>query len=867
MDSTFITTQRIHQKLQPPGLLINFKKIWTFLLFIFISSAALGQGFSTVDFHQAQNDRNGAKTYLIDWVNGALNSTHTDYWEGIGVPQRVVFTGIKPNTANANVNKHSLRFQVLASKGGKHAYDFPISWEQAFKTAEDIGGSVNELQNLFIQQCGDAFSAVAKTACGTLTDGNNDNVTFADFPDLIGDPGKVNGQPATTTEVDDNIDCFESYIKFGQQTVRYGNRQIELRGNQAISDVTVKFIDYMGSSRDYAEYLLEWTSSSDIIMIRFATRLAPGNGRCGYGSGQGAGSINGAPYHVTLIRLDDVNDPSDNAPEPGVSLGSQDNQIMSNAIQIPPPECGLSAGSSGCTNSSTSFTINYTSADAANATVKFYFTVNTAGAKFENTNISAVGNCTTNTVSVVADANGLASINVVPSGANFTQGSFRVGACVTAAGGSTTCEQPSATTIDHATVVGKVDGSTTTLASPAQLNANQANPTAALTAEGTLNGVQDNTLFTSFTWAVPNIGVPNNATTSNLSATSGASITFTPTAGAGGVGFVDGIYAFEVTATSTANGCIGKDTVYILVSSGATCPGITGPDDACENEEGLVFTAGATSPGSYLTYVWSIVGTATIVGADDVNGAGTKSGVDNITVNAGSSDFTVVLSIKSDNGQVFTFEACEHDVDVVPTPTVAAVYNPPACDENTFTVDVVSPVIGYTYSIDQPGNSTDFSSQTKTPTAQDPDVQFTGLLAGDGFIVTVNTNGPGCTATTDCASSTNSCTTESITTRTINTQPSETYRIKLESAQRVNATPNPYLDRVRFNLVSGVTGRGSLELFNMLGQKVAVVFEGHVQAGWEINKDFLVPKAQRSTLIYVFTVGEQKVTGKLIGLR
>ena len=87
------------------------------------------------------------------------------------------------------------------------------------------------------------------------------------------------------------------------------------------------------------------------------------------------------------------------------------------------------------------------------------------------------------------------------------------------------------------------------------------------------------------------------------------------------------------------------------------------------------------------------------------------------------------------------------------------------------------------------------------------------------------------------------------------------------SAQRVNATPNPYLDRVRFNLVSGVTGRGSLELFNMLGQKVAVVFEGHVQAGWEINKDFLVPKAQRSTLIYVFTVGEQKVTGKLIGLR
>ena len=844
--------------------------------FLIASFSSFGQGFSTVDFHQAQNDRNGAKLYLIDWVNGSLNSTHTDYWEGIGVPQRIVMTGILPNNANANVNKHSIRFQVLASKGSKHAYDFPISWDQAFKTAEDIGGSVNELQNLFIQQCGDAFSAVAKATCGELTDGANDFVATGEFPDAIGNPGKPTiGAP----NVNDNITCFETYKRFGEANERYGNRLIEIRGNAAISNVTVTFVEYKGSDKNYAEYLLTWESTSDKVMIRFATRLAPGNGRCGYGSGNGAGSISGAPYHVTLIRFDDVNDPSDNAPEPGVSMGSQDNQIMSNAIQIPAPQCGLSNGSSGCTDNTTPFVVNYTSADAANATVKFYFTSNTAGAKLPN-DVTAVGNCTTNTYSVVADANGSASVSIAPSGSAFTAGSFRIGACVTGAGGSTTCEQPSATTIHAASVAGKVNGNATTIGSPHTINSNLANQTAALTALGTLNGIQDNALFSSFVWTVAsqtdapgNIAVIGNLSNAN---TSTGNATFTPSAQ--GLGYQEGLYAFLVTATSSANGCVATALVFINVSGGASCPAdITGPSPACEQTAGLVYSSASLAaknpfPEAGLTYTWSIVpADAATITSSSVN-------VTSITVTAGTVDFVVKVTVTNQHGESFASSNCEFAVDVVARPTVSAIYNPPGCSDQSFSVDVPNSVSGWSYTVTQP-NSNPASGYNVTKAGTGGTLNFAGLALGGGFLVTVsNPNVTGsCTGSTDCAGSTNSCASESITQAKVATdkiistikepaipKSDEPYRIVLESPTKVKAVPNPYTDKIRFNLVSGVSGMGILELYNMQGQKIGVVFEGFVQAGREFTKEYVVSGAARTNLVYIFRVGDQKISGKLI---
>jgi hypothetical protein len=52
-----------------------------------------------------------------------------------------------------------------------------------------------------------------------------------------------------------------------------------------------------------------------------------------------------------------------------------------------------------------------------------------------------------------------------------------------------------------------------------------------------------------------------------------------------------------------------------------------------------------------------------------------------------------------------------------------------------------------------------------------------------------------------------------------------------------------------------------------MGQKVATVFQGYVQKGQVQTIDYNVPGAQRTNLIYLFRVGDQRVSGKLIGLK
>jgi hypothetical protein len=215
--------------------------------------------------------------------------------------------------------------------------------------------------------------------------------------------------------------------------------------------------------------------------------------------------------------------------------------------------------------------------------------------------------------------------------------------------------------------------------------------------------------------------------------------------------------------------------------------------------------------------------------------------------------------------------SCYQDVLVDAAPSVSTVYNPPGCSDKTFSVDVVSPTIGYKYSIVQNNNEV-FSDIT--PSAGSPNVHFSGLINGDGYTVTVTTPNAHCTATSYCDNSVvcpvasaariNNVTS---TTEQVAKSAPKTYNLVFEPGASATATPNPFTDKLRFNLQSKVSGYGSLELYNALGQKIGVVYEGYMQAGMEVNKDYLVPKANRGTLIYIFKVGEQRVTGKLIGLK
>jgi hypothetical protein len=79
----------------------------------------------------------------------------------------------------------------------------------------------------------------------------------------------------------------------------------------------------------------------------------------------------------------------------------------------------------------------------------------------------------------------------------------------------------------------------------------------------------------------------------------------------------------------------------------------------------------------------------------------------------------------------------------------------------------------------------------------------------------------------------------------------------------VSAFPNPFSDNINFEIDAKQSGQGILEVYSMTGQKIKTVFNGHIVAGKQ-NFRMNIPTHQRSVLLYVFRMGDQKVSGKLL---
>jgi hypothetical protein len=80
----------------------------------------------------------------------------------------------------------------------------------------------------------------------------------------------------------------------------------------------------------------------------------------------------------------------------------------------------------------------------------------------------------------------------------------------------------------------------------------------------------------------------------------------------------------------------------------------------------------------------------------------------------------------------------------------------------------------------------------------------------------------------------------------------------------VNAYPNPFTDRVRFVIRSKVAGQGSLEIYNMLGQKIETVYNGTIVAERSQIVEYKTSTKLNGGLIYIFRVGGKQATGKLL---
>jgi hypothetical protein len=83
----------------------------------------------------------------------------------------------------------------------------------------------------------------------------------------------------------------------------------------------------------------------------------------------------------------------------------------------------------------------------------------------------------------------------------------------------------------------------------------------------------------------------------------------------------------------------------------------------------------------------------------------------------------------------------------------------------------------------------------------------------------------------------------------------------------VTAYPNPYQDEVKFSIVSPKSGKAVLELHDVVGRKIAIVYNGYLFEGKTQVISYNVPSAFRGALIYTLRIGKEQVNGKILRMK
>ena len=265
------------------------------------------------DFRQASNNT-GAGLGVVTWINSIIQSSNSVYYEGMGVPQRVLFT----NVPAAPSDIHSLTFSHQFTKGGVHAYDFLVSWAAAQEAAHLANTAYDP--DLFSQTCGENIGppGTLQATCTALLGMHHLSIPVPSDTFTSWAGGSVN-----TKET-----AFDTRVGMSDATAR----SIDVYANAPISAGSVTFTHNVPSGGDTGDsdvdYVLNWTSTATQYLIQFAGHLAV-SGNAGtnpeaWTPTTGSSQISGGPYHFHIYTLD------------GASLGAQDNQIKGADILFVP---------------------------------------------------------------------------------------------------------------------------------------------------------------------------------------------------------------------------------------------------------------------------------------------------------------------------------------------------------------------------------------------------------------------------------------------------------------------------------------------------------------------------------------------------
>jgi hypothetical protein len=296
---------------------------------------------------------------------------------------------------------------------------------------------------------------------------------------------------------------------------------------------------------------------------------------------------------------------------------------------------------------------------------------------------------------------------------------------------------------------------------------------------------------------------------------------------AGAVG--DGTYYIK----ASLNGCSDTKSVVATVNPTPSLS-ITNPAAVCSPSTvsltAAAVTVGSTLPsGTTLSY-WT--------NSDGTGAVSTPGAVGNGT-----------YYIKAAAGSCSDIKSVVATVNQSPGMPAFTVTQPSLCGpSSTGSITICQSIIGHDYTI---------GSTTKHGTGSS--LTFTSLAAGSNPSLTVvNTSGSCSSGSYTCSDAVADC-----PTPTARIAAKSTNTITDAAPLQVKAYPNPFNEKINFVVTSPVSGKGSLDVYNSLGQKIRTVYQGNINKGSQ-NFELRLSQRQVSNLIYVLKVGGQQVSGKIL---
>jgi hypothetical protein len=86
------------------------------------------------------------------------------------------------------------------------------------------------------------------------------------------------------------------------------------------------------------------------------------------------------------------------------------------------------------------------------------------------------------------------------------------------------------------------------------------------------------------------------------------------------------------------------------------------------------------------------------------------------------------------------------------------------------------------------------------------------------------------------------------------------------SETELSVYPNPFRDQVTFRIRVPESGKGSLKVYNAIGQLVSDVYEGNISSGSDLLLNFK-PQSASGSLFYIFEQNGKRISGKMIKVK